>query len=158
VLLVGIRFFYSKNEGSQAVPVLRSLPVFSVQRIDESMISSSEFLSNSQFVVHIWGTWCAPCITEMPVLLDTARLPSNSQTKYYLIAVNDELKLIRKFIAKYSLPSNVEVLFDVNNVVMDKFGTFKVPESFIFKAGINKAKLVGPQDWDKVNLNSLYFN
>ena len=150
----------SSESGFSNSVVIKNMPTFEVYDLDGKNVSSSQLLSKSGFYVHIWGTWCGPCESEFGLLLDFAATLENKNIKFYLIAVNDEKNKILKFISKYKkIPGNVIILIDQNNQVMDKFGTFKVPETFLFDSnGLGRNKYVGPQDWTKEIYKTQLFN
>jgi hypothetical protein len=84
----------------------------------------------------------------MPEFLAYAKSVQDKGIKFYLVAVNDEEVKIKKFIGRFVLPANVQIMFDKENVVMDLFGTLKVPETFLFDStGKHINKFIGPQDW-----------
>lgn len=142
----------SSSEANLSGSVMREIPAFQVYALDGKAVTSNSFLNKSKsFYVHIWGTWCGPCETEFPELLKFAEKAKEKNSILYLIAVSDELPKVQKFLTRFkSMPENVVILLDKDNQVMDKFGTFKVPETFLFDStGVNKNKYVGPQDWSK---------
>jgi len=116
-------------------------------------LKSSEKINIAQFkqpvFVHIWGSWCAPCETEMPDFLKYAGSLKEKGVLFILIAVQDTEKDVQKFFSKFKdVPENVRVVLDVNSKAMESFGAFKVPETFLFnKDGKHVNKFVGPQDW-----------
>lgn len=55
-------------------------PDFSAKTIDEEPVTNDIFLEKDLTVLNIWGTFCPPCIGEMPELGDWAReMPDNVQ-------------------------------------------------------------------------------
>lgn len=142
--------YFSQPEASAQTSILKGLPSFQVFDLKGNTVNSDSFKTNSKgYYIHIWGTWCGPCEVEFGDLLGFASKLENRNVIFYLIAVNDEVVKIEKFLKRYkTIPNNVRVLIDQNNQVMDKFGTFKVPETFLFSPN-NEAlnKYVGPQEW-----------
>lgn len=49
------------------------MPTFTTKDIDGSEVDSSIFSEKKLTVVNVWGTFCGPCIREMPDLADWAR-------------------------------------------------------------------------------------
>lgn len=157
--LLGLTFLYGSYErkvfyGSSAdnsAPVLKVLPDFNVTNVaSNEVIKSNDFLAGSPGVfVHIWGTWCAPCEKEMPEFLTYAGKVQDTGVKFLLVAVNDEEAKIKKFLTRFpNVPKNVTFVIDKENRVMDKLGTLKVPETFLFNgSGKHINKFIGAQDW-----------
>jgi thiol-disulfide isomerase/thioredoxin len=142
--------YFSKNETLVQTSILKDLPSIDLYDLKGTQVNLNSFKNaNSGFYVHIWGTWCGPCETEFGVLLNFSERLRNQNVKFLLIAVNDEEVKIMKFLKRYkSIPENAIILIDKNNQVMDKFGTFKVPETFLFSSqGQVLNKYVGPQEW-----------
>ena len=101
-------------------------------------------------VIHFWATWCGPCEKEFPDLLELTKLVSeNEDVLFVFVAVNDEDKKVKKFLKKLKiLPSRNILLLKDNLNELHKFGTFKMPETFVFsKTGTTIKKFSGPQPW-----------
>ena len=65
---------------AQASPVASTVPTFSTQTIDGKPVTNEIFTAKKITVVNIWGTFCPPCIGEMPELGEMARnLPDTAQ-------------------------------------------------------------------------------
>jgi len=130
--------------------VLKSLPNFnSTDVASGSKINSYDFVKGSNgLFVHIWGTWCGPCEKEMPEFLRYAEAVKVKGVKFLLVAVNDDEVKVKKFMGRFTIPENVKIVLDKENVVMDLFGTLKVPETFLFNSnGKHINKFTGPQEW-----------
>lgn len=73
----------------RVVKVDRPLPELALQRMNGTPIASSE-LRGRVTVLDFWGTWCPPCVEEMPVLNELATRYSSNPTVQILL-VNPEM-------------------------------------------------------------------
>ena len=79
---------------------------FSLKTIDDKTISFDD-LKGKIIVINVWGTWCAPCVGEMPQFQQLYKQYENDKDVAILsMDTNDELAVVRKFIAdkKYDFP------------------------------------------------------
>lgn len=142
--------YYFSNSHIQSELFLKKLPDFNSLEIPSNrIVNSYEFLKESSgLFIHIWGTWCAPCEKEMPEFIKYAQSVEGRGIHFVLVAVNDDVIKVKKFMARYALPKNIKLVLDNENKVMDLFGTLKVPETFLFNAtGKHVNKFIGPQEW-----------
>ena len=70
-----------ENTGTaQASPVAKNIPTFTAKTIKGETVTNEIFAAKKISVVNIWGTFCPPCIAEMPELGEMARnLPADAQ-------------------------------------------------------------------------------
>ena len=143
------RHFFESGDGL----VLKTLPEFSLENLsfgEERVTSASIFGDGKKFsMVHFWATWCAPCEAEIPALINLAK--KFEKIGFALVAVNDEDKKIQKFFRRFGkLPSNVYLAHDREGKISTRFGTIKLPETYLFalesKRHINK--YIGVQEWE----------
>ncbi len=65
---------------AQASPVAKNVPAFTAETITGETVTNEIFASKKITLVNIWGTFCPPCIAEMPELAEMARnLPADAQ-------------------------------------------------------------------------------
>lgn len=65
---------------AQASPVAKNIPNFSAKTIYGETVTNEIFAAKKISVVNIWGTFCPPCIAEMPELGEMSRsLPDDAQ-------------------------------------------------------------------------------
>ena len=100
-------------------------------------------------LVHFWATWCPPCIKEIPAL---QRLSSDFSRhhgfKIVMIAVSDSKDKVRAFLGS----GTDGVLFDPQWEVANRYGTDKLPETYLVVNGQVERKFVGMTDWDDPSL------
>jgi cytochrome c biogenesis protein CcmG/thiol:disulfide interchange protein DsbE len=144
--------YYRYGEDSTSSQLtLKSLPSLNLVEINSGKkINTLNYLRGAKgLYVHIWGSWCAPCEKEMPEFLAYSKVLVDRGIKVLLVAVNDDEIKIKKFMARFgALPSNVLLVLDKENKVMDSFGILKVPETFLFNSNAQHVnKFIGPQEW-----------
>jgi thiol-disulfide isomerase/thioredoxin len=100
-------------------------------------------------LVHFWATWCPPCIDEIPSLQRLARdFQDQEDFSVVMIAVRDEKDKVTKFLG----PGWDMVLFDPSWDVAKRYGTDKVPETYLVVRGEVVDKFVGATNWDDPKL------
>ena len=113
----------------------------------------------NKIIVHFWATWCGPCEVEFPELMELSSvLKSRKDIKFLLVAVNDDLKKIEKFLSKFEILESTIILTDELND-FKKFGTFKLPETFVFESdGTVIKKFTGQQKWTSTEILNFFKN
>ncbi|HEY2295974.1 MAG TPA: TlpA disulfide reductase family protein [Thermoanaerobaculia bacterium] len=96
-------------------------------------------------LVHFWATWCPPCIQETPKLQRLIHdFSGNQDFSVVMVAVADSSDRVRTFLG----PGSEMVLFDPNWKVANRYGTDKLPETYLVVRGQVVRKWVGMTDWD----------
>ena len=136
--------------------ILQVLPEFTMYNVtNNTPISSADIIRGSKkgAMVHFWGTWCAPCERELPSFIEFSRKFKDMGINFYIVAVNDDVKKVKKFLRKFKdVPQNIKFTLDPTGVTLPLFGTVKVPETYLFdNIGNHLVKFVGPQDWNLPN-------
>jgi thiol-disulfide isomerase/thioredoxin len=103
-------------------------------------------------LVHFWATWCPPCIEEIPALQRLARdLGDRHDFGIVMVAVSDSADKVRSFLGPGAADS---VLFDPKWEVANRYGTNKLPESYLIVGGQVVRKFVGMTNWDDPQLRA----
>jgi thiol-disulfide isomerase/thioredoxin len=91
-------------------------------------------------LVHLWATWCAPCLEELPVLLQAARSQGVP-----LRAVSDEpWSVVQRHFGGDVPP---EVVVDPAGDAATRWGVASLPDTFVVVDGRIVGHLDGPRDW-----------
>jgi thiol-disulfide isomerase/thioredoxin len=104
-------------------------------------------------ILNFWGTWCAPCVKEMPSLerLD-AQLPSET---FAVVAVSQDkggIAIAKPFLERIGV-RRLPLYVDPNGRVSRDFGVRGFPTTvLIAQNGTVIAKLEGPAEWDSAEM------
>lgn len=141
---VPVEMSYTTADKGQKIPDIR------LTTINGKTIHLDDLLDH-KILMNFWASWCAPCIVELPDLLDLAH--KNPEMIVILLSsdlTEDALKRhIDKLPAKDVQQSNVIIAWDERGkITRDVFQTFQLPETvFIDAAGRLQHKFVGVIDW-----------
>ena len=99
-------------------------------------------------LIHFWATWCAPCIVELPQLIDLAFKSPNIDV--LAISTDQNTDKVRRFIKKTGkkIPDNFILITDAKNeIAQDRFQTIRLPETFILAPDLSiHEKIVGAHE------------
>lgn len=96
-------------------------------------------------VLNVWGSWCPPCVREMPSL---QRLHEKAGERVVVVTVTvDETRpAARRLVERFGL--TMPVLMDPGGARLAEWGTVKYPETWILTPeGIVAERVVGESDW-----------
>ncbi len=113
-----------------------------LERADGSAARLSDY-GGSPVVLHFWATWCAPCRTELPALIEAAaRYP---HAVLLLVSVDESWEVVRHFFGGEIPPS---VVRDPRGSLRDAYGVTVLPDThFLRPGGALAARLRGSRDW-----------
>lgn len=140
--------------------IIQQFPKVKFQSFEaENLIDPMEIAGEGNFLfVHFWATWCGPCELEFPELSELiGLLKEKKNLKFLLVAVNDDKTKIKKFLKKYDLVLDNVVILEDKIDAHKEFGTYKMPETFLFnpQGGVIK-KFTGQQAWRQNHLVNLF--
>ena len=134
-----------------------SAPDFTVQDADRK-ISLSD-LRGKIVVLNFWATWCPPCIEEMPSLVQMQKKMQDKGITVLAVSVDDDGNDYHKFLKDHSIDlltvreSGQRTDKGVIAPVSSRYGTIKVPETYIIdRGGVIRRKFIGPVDWNQTEI------
>ncbi len=166
IIVTGAYFFRlllpNAEESSQRVSFLadQEVPEFTYSTIDGQKRKLSD--SRGKIVlINFWASWCEPCVQETPALID---LLQKMGDKMEWIAISGDSSVADVEAFTRSFPGmkgpNRHIVWDSDKKLLEKFGIYKLPETFILNPnGLFKKKIAGNLNWasdDAINFfNSL---
>jgi cytochrome c biogenesis protein CcmG, thiol:disulfide interchange protein DsbE len=123
--------------GSQA-------PDFTVQD-SQTKVTLSQF--RGQIVVlNFWATWCAPCVEEVPSLVEMQRRMKSKGVTVLAVSVDVDEDAYKSFIKDHNV--TLLTVRDPSQKTNQLYGTFKFPETYVIdRQGIMRRKFIGAVDW-----------
>jgi len=126
-----------KIKNQKNIPSFKAKDFYSNVDIDSKKI----FEANNFYIVNIWASWCVPCRTEHPLLMELNR---NKAIKLIGLNYRDNPKNAKKFINEFGNPYS-QIMDDIDGTLSVEFGAYGVPETFIIdKNKIIIRKFTGP--------------
>ena len=127
----------------------KETPEFQIISFDESnFYTRDDIKKNNYTLINFWASWCAPCRTEHPILMQL------SQTKNLMIlGINfkDKNTQAKKFLSELGNPYDL-LAKDKNGKQSVRFGIYGIPESILINKNLMIIqKFVGPLSIDDYN-------
>ncbi len=117
-------------------------PTFSVS--DGLQIADLSKLRGKVVVLNFWATWCAPCIEELPSLMELQRRMPN--VAIVAISTDEDTAAYKRFLSEHSI--QLRTINDSTQKVNPMYGTFRYPETYVIdRKGVLRRKFIGPQTW-----------
>ena len=131
------------DRGARPSLVGRPAPDFTVSD-SERTISLHDY-KGQVVVLNFWASWCAPCIEEMPSLIQMQHTLRDHVT-VVAVATDQDANTYRKFIRDHNV--DLITVNDPTQKSSDRYGTSGWPETYIIdRRGIIRRKFIGPVEW-----------
>lgn len=127
---------------------------YRLEKIPKGQTSLSEF-DSGVVLINFWGTYCRPCVDELPSLVRLAEHFSNTGLRIVAVSYDKSRGKIARFMRNTipgPIPGNFIVLLDPSETETDlksMFGTEKIPETYVVVNNVIRARFLGPVDWDR---------
>jgi peroxiredoxin len=132
--------------GSRPPRIGTAAPDFTVQDADRTVTLSD--LHGKVVVLNFWATWCAPCVEEMPSLVQLQQRFKDKGLSVVGVSIDVDGDAYRKFLKDYKI--DFVTVRDPDQKTSSLYGTFKWPETYIIdRDGIVRRKFIGPVEWSQ---------
>lgn len=129
--------------GGRPPRIGETAPDFSVTDSQRTVTLSQ--LRGKPVLLNFWASWCAPCVEEMPSMVQLQRIMGDKVT---ILAVSEDSddNAYKQFVRS----RNIDLLTvrDTRESVNGLYGTFKFPETYVIdRNGEIVRKFIGAVDW-----------
>ena len=132
--------------GSRPPRIGTAAPDFTVQDADRTVTLRD--LHGKVVVLNFWATWCAPCVEEMPSLVQLQQRFKDKGLSVVGVSIDVDGDAYRKFLKDYKI--DFVTVRDPDQKTSSLYGSFKWPETYIIdRDGIVRRKFIGPVEWSQ---------
>ncbi len=111
----------------------------------QSTVTLSQF-RGQVVVLNFWATWCAPCVEEMPSLVEMQRRMKSKGVTVLAVSVDVDEKRYQQFLKDHNV--NLLTVRDPRGKSNGLYGTFRFPETYVIdRKGVMRRKFIGAVDW-----------
>lgn len=140
------------NRGSHPPRVGSPANDFTVKDSDRTV--SLNQLRGQVVVLNFWASWCAPCIAELPSMIEMQDRLRNRGVTVLGVSIDVDGDAYHRFIQQRNV--NFLTVRDPDQKVAGMYGTSVWPESYIIdRQGVMRRKVVGPTNWDSPEILEL---
>jgi cytochrome c biogenesis protein CcmG/thiol:disulfide interchange protein DsbE len=134
------------DTGSKPPRIGSSAPDFTVQDADRK-IALNQF-RGKVVVLNFWATWCAPCIEEMPSLVQMQERLKDRGVTVLAVSVDSDSGSYQRFLRDHNI--SLLTIRDEKQQSNNLYGTFKFPETYVIdRGGVMRRKFIGAVDWSR---------
>jgi thiol-disulfide isomerase/thioredoxin len=98
-----------KSQSSSANTSEKEIPIYNFNDLESFLYTKSE----KTYLVNFWAMWCAPCVKELPIILEYEK--RHPEVEVLLVSLdfpNDIESKLRPFLKKKGITSKVVLLDD----------------------------------------------
>lgn len=145
-LFLGIGWFLFKGleRDPRQVPsplIGKPAPSFSLPQLEHAAHWSPEAMRGQVWLLNVWGSWCAACVIEHPLLNELAQAKAVPIVGF---AWKDLPEQSIAWLRKHGNPYSVVVTDREGKVAID-WGVYGAPETFLIdRQGVIRYKQIGP--------------
>jgi len=158
LLLLGLSAVAQMPRGFVKSDPPKPMPVFEFADDEDRTLTLSEF-QGKVVLLNVWATWCPPCRKEMPALDRLqAALGSNDFQVVALSVDRQGLSAVKRFYAEIGI-KHLSMFNDNSDKALRKLGVFGIPTTLLIdRQGQELGRLIGPADWDKLEMVAFLSN
>jgi thiol-disulfide isomerase/thioredoxin len=132
ILPAGKLKFYEKNEKGEWTSEEKSLREF----------------SGKPLIIHLWATFCGPCVKELP-LYDVFVTANDKVQNFAVVVGKSDVKDIEKFYEQKGI-KNLKIVIDEKNIIPQAYKIQGIPASiFVSSTGKPLGYIMGAVNWEE---------
>jgi peroxiredoxin len=119
-------------------------PEFSIKDQAGKVVKLSDYRGKVVFL-NFWGTWCQPCVEEMPEMETLYRKLKDRKFQMLAISIDSDIDDVNEFYKQHGL--TLPTLLDPGHQVSSLYKVYKFPETFLIDANGYVVKHTWQEHW-----------
>lgn len=130
LVAIGFIIYVSVNkDGKKAVKVGDAAPVFELKTLDGKKVNLKDYRGKG-LILNFWGTWCKPCLEEMPDLNRLHDEYKDQGVEVLTVHVKNSPQQINQFFSALDEKINLKVALDDGDV-LKAYDANNLPNTFV---------------------------
>lgn len=126
------------------VNIGQKAPDFSIKDQQGHLVKLSDFRGKVVFL-NIWGTWCTPCVEEMPEMETLYQAFKGRKFQMMAISIDNDWKEVNQFYKEKNL--TLPAFLDPGHQIATLYKVYKYPETFLIDANGYVVKHTWVEHW-----------
>ncbi|MCM3784050.1 redoxin domain-containing protein [Neobacillus mesonae] len=128
IVILGAYAIFSSVAKSDGKPTVGdSVPEFELLGIDEAVHELDKY-KGQPMVINFWGTWCEPCVDEMPALQEQWENWKDQGVVFIGVNVGEDKMTVNNFVRQVGV--DFPIMYDEKKVATSRFGVGPMPSTF----------------------------
>lgn len=106
-------------------------PAFSLLGLDGT-VSKLEDYKGKGLVINFWGSWCEPCVKEMPMLENEWRAMKDNNVEFIGVNVGEDELTVKNFVGQFGV--EFPILLDKDKLATKKYAIGPMPTTYFINA------------------------
>jgi thiol-disulfide isomerase/thioredoxin len=116
-------------------------------------VNKSDITSSKKTVIHLWASWCGPCVGEVPELIEFAK--NNKDVVFIIVSLDDYQEDIEKFMKSFPEFNSVRFtkVWDRDKSISKFLDADRLPMSVIISSEKSEPQLLkAVVDWKRIKI------
>jgi len=144
VLIIGgyaIFQSFQNNDSNNLIKIGQTAPDFRLANLNNEPVALSDYIG-TPLVINFWGTFCEPCIREIPSFQNQYEKWNEQGLEIIGINLSEDSLTVSNYVRKFNM--TYPVVRDVDRKTEKKYGLRSYPTTFFVKSdGTLQAAVVG---------------
>ena len=141
------------NEPLTNEKIIETLSVMDLRDYEgkKIVLDKAALVSHQKLVIHMWASWCGPCVGEVPELIKYSK--KNPDVKFIIISMDDFTDEISKFMKSFPAFNSKEFyrVWDFDKQLTKLFSVDRLPMSVLINSTQSEPKFMKSiVRWDSV--------